>query len=637
MAHRRSRGNLVDYLVSAIEPALIILMVGSMMFFLLDLWYEGPFIERMRWVLFWFVLGIVLITRVSMQIGSSLAMGYGVALGGAVALVASTFAGFDPFLLLILGIVWWATHKLTFDSTLLDEDQDAGVGLLQESGVDALSDARPPSASNDDGTPAMDASLLGEHAWWKIWRRDAHEARRPNAPGVWLVYFTIASLPIFGVAQWFVPAIEEERRDRVFLYFLVYIASAMGLLLATSFLNLRRYLRQRRLKMPGAMTAAWLSTGTILIVGLTALAAALPFSGAGLQVLRGATSPKSDLRASRLAVLKDSAVQGRGATSEGPAASKSEAGSTSPEKAEGSGNTNDPNAAQQTSGKGQPGGDSGPGRAKSGAPTGERSPSGASSSGQQQSEQQASGEQGKSANGRTENASDRGKDAGQGGNQGDRNESNQNGKSSSDQNRATRDGAQQSPRLPSLRLQAPSWLMRLFKVVGMVGLVYGVLRYGMTILQALRDLLASLFGGLWGARPKRSEKDRDKEPGEPRVPLRPFAAYANPFNSGRAGKLSPDELVLYSFEALEAWATEHDLGRSAHETPTEFLGRLRAASTELGHDATPLVGHFVTIIYGQRSLKPEILPALREFWQTIERPLALRGDHAGQAAIGAAP
>ena len=93
MARNRPRGTLVDYLVAAIEPALIMIMVGSLMFFLLDLWYHGPFLERLRWILFWFVLGIVLITRVSMQIGTSLAMGYGVALGGAVALVASMLRG----------------------------------------------------------------------------------------------------------------------------------------------------------------------------------------------------------------------------------------------------------------------------------------------------------------------------------------------------------------------------------------------------------------------------------------------------------------------------------------------------------------------------------------------------------------
>ena len=186
MARNRSRGTLVDYLVAAIEPALIMIMVGSLMFFLLDIWYEGEFLDRLRWILFWFVFGIVLITRVSMQIGSALAKGYGVALGGAVALVATMLAGFQPFLLVVMGIVWWATHKLTFDCTLLDEDQDAGVGLLQESGLDpsALADAghttgRPAARrSGGDGHVALARSSLVEALGARLATRPDGRMRR---------------------------------------------------------------------------------------------------------------------------------------------------------------------------------------------------------------------------------------------------------------------------------------------------------------------------------------------------------------------------------------------------------------------------------------------------------------------------
>jgi hypothetical protein len=594
-------------------------MVGSLMFFLLDLWYEGSVLERLRWILFWFVFGIVLITRVSMQIGTSLAMAYGVTLGGAVAVVASLLTGFHPFLLVILGVVWWATHKLTFDCTLLDEDQDAGVGLLQETGLDrsALEDAGPPNVTDDPA--AMDASLLPDRPWWKVMEGDSDEARRPHPPGVWLIYFTLASLPVFGLGQWFVPAVEEERRAWLFLYFLAYISSGMGLLLTTSFLNLRRYLRQRKVKMPGAMTATWLSTGAILIVGLTLMAAVLPLPGSGLRILRGSTPESTDLRASRLAMLKDSGVQGEGAQSEGPAASKAKGPPSSTSKPKGSGQTNDKNAAQQTSGKGKGGGKSGPGNSKSGAPRGKSSKSQKGTPGKQGSPKQDQAEgQNKSKDGNAEKETDKGKDADQNSNPDEKDSPEQNDEKSSEENQNQSDSANESSRLPQLSFEPPSWLKGLVIIAGVVALIFGLYRYGSVLLQALLDLLASLFGGLWIEKREKRAKDVAAVVSEPVLPPRPFSSFGNPFDNGFAQRFSPNDLVIYSFEALEAWAYEHNLARSPHETPTEFVRRLGETRVDLRPDATRLVGFFVTIVYGQRGFKEDVLPPLEQFWRALQ-------------------
>jgi hypothetical protein len=624
MARSRRRGTLVDYLVAAIEPALIITMVGSLMFFLLDMWYDGPVIDRLRWILFWFVLGIVLITRVSMKIGSNLALGYGVALGGAVALVASVLAGFQPALLVIMGVVWWATHRLTFDCTLLDEDQDAGVGLLQETGLDPESMAEPipstPSPTDDDPA-AMDASLLPQGPWWKKAKSDSDGARRPNAPGTWLIYFTVASLPLFALGQWLVPAVEEERRTGLFLYFLAYISSAMGLLLATSFLNLRRYLRQRKLTMPGAMTATWLSTGAIVIVGLTLLAAALPLPGLGWNVIRGSTPASSDLRASNNAVLKDSGVQGEGAQSEGPAASKGAKPSASSGKEKGSGQTNDPNAAQQTAGKGRPGGKHAPGNSKSGAQRGKSAPSKGGAQGKEGSPQENkgdSGNQNKGKDGQAEKQAEPSKNADEKSSPDDKNAADQDNEKSSQENQNSNDESSPPSRLPSVPFAAPWWLRALFVAAGVAALIYGVLRYGLTLLDALRDLLASLFGGLFIQQPKKRAKAPEPPPGEQAPPRRPFASFPNPFETGLDQRFTPNDLVVYSFEALEAWASEHDLARSPNETPSEFVRRLGEARADLRQDATRVVGYFVTIVYGQKGFQSDVLAPLRQFWRALQ-------------------
>jgi hypothetical protein len=634
MARKRSRGTLVDYLVAAIEPGLIMIMVGSLMFFLLDTWYEGEFLDRLRWILFWFVFGIVLITRVSMQIGNELAKGYGVALGGAVALVATMLTGFQPFLLIVMGIVWWATHKLTLDCTLLDEDQDAGVGLLQESGLDtsAMADEgiTDPAARSHDDPDSMDTSLLPDRPWWKFWGRDGDGAHRPHAPGVWLIYFTIASLPLFGLGQWLVPAVQEDRRAWLFLYFLAYIASAMGLLLATSFLNLRRYLRRRKLKMPAAMTATWLSTGAMLIVGLTLAAAVLPLPLSEMRAAHGSAHASSDHRASKYAVLKDSGVQGEGARSEGQAASKSASKQASSGKAQGSGKTNDPNAAQQTNGQGKEGGAGGPGRSKSGAPKGKPSASqngrqgkngapqdqaGDKAKGGDKASEQAKGQdQAKGQNGRSEDQAE-GKEKAE---PGDQKGSEQDGEKSSEEKQDQGDSSSQAPKLPSLPHLPLDWLRTPIMIAGVLVLIYGIIRYGRDWLNALIAIIASILAGLGFGGKKEPSKEDANATAEPAPPPRPFASYANPFDVGLDHQLTPDDLVIYSFEALEAWAYEHELARSPHETPSEFANRVGEAHADLGPDATRLVGYFVAIIYGQRGFRSEILPPIRQFWRALQ-------------------
>ena len=93
---------------------------------------------------------------------------------------------------------------------------------------------------------------------------------------MWVVYFSLAALPLFGIGGWFVPAADPARRSLVFGLLVIYVASGMGLLLATSFLGLRRYLRQRKLEMPLEMTSTWILVGIAMIFATLIVAAILP-------------------------------------------------------------------------------------------------------------------------------------------------------------------------------------------------------------------------------------------------------------------------------------------------------------------------------------------------------------------------
>src|SRR5262249_10208472 len=135
-----------DYVSIAIGPVLIMLLVGSLVFFLTDLVYGGEYSARLLWILFWFVVGMVLIARMHIEMGGQKAKFYCGILGPLVYIALLKFVEYPEgtlaacawlINLLLLGVIWWATHRLTWDSTHIDDEVDAsGLGVLEAAGLD---------------------------------------------------------------------------------------------------------------------------------------------------------------------------------------------------------------------------------------------------------------------------------------------------------------------------------------------------------------------------------------------------------------------------------------------------------------------------------------------------------------------
>jgi hypothetical protein len=104
-------------------------------------------------------------------------------------------------------IIWWSAHRLTWDCTLIDDDVDAsGAGLLEEAGLEKgqpiANESTPPRPAKKKAS--REASSLDD------WRRRYAEYRakrtsKPHVPGVWVVYFSLAALPLFGLGQAEIP------------------------------------------------------------------------------------------------------------------------------------------------------------------------------------------------------------------------------------------------------------------------------------------------------------------------------------------------------------------------------------------------------------------------------------------------
>ena len=614
---RRPPETLADYLAVAVCPFLIFLLVASLMFFLVEVFHEGEYKLRLQFVMAMFCMAIVCIARIAMEEGTSYASLFALPLGAVVAfaimrLVPGGFMISWP----LMGIVWWAAHKLTWDCTLVDEKQDAsGQGLLQEMGLDPLAADVPRGPAGTTTRPfALEATSSAEtepdKAWWeKLLEPD----RRPHAPGVWVVYFSLAALPLFGIGGWFVS--EPEARTKVFQYLVVYVASGLGLLLATSFAGLRRYLRQRNLEMPVEMTATWVSVGAMLIVATLILAAILPRTRAEHSLSQVPAIFRSAVRqASNYALGPDGTSNdsnpGAANTDAEDDQSSDHSGGKKGEAKKGKGDKSKSKSKGDGDGKSEQGGGDSQG--------------GKSSSQNDQSQNQDQANQSESSQSKGEKSSD---DDGQSKSGETGNEQSQQAENQAEQPQeqgdqsAQRQADQEYSDSSFSEFNAGSavfWLLKWLFWLGLLvaGLVAGwyyreqLAAAWKKLLVELRELWARWFGS-------KEQVQAASELGPVVLPPRPFSAFADPFVSGRAASMAWPEFVRYTFAAAEAWAREQGCPRHADQTPHEFAQSVAAVEPDLAGGVRSLASWYAQLAYAPRAAARGATEPLRQLWQTM--------------------
>ena len=142
----RHHKTLMDYLVITITPALIMTLISSLTFFLITVFYEGAFEMRLHFICAMYVMATVLIGRISMEEGTEHAVMYSIPLGLVAMLAVTNLVEIQSESLReiggiinvgLLAIIWWSAHKLTWDCTWINEDENAGgEGLLGNLGLD---------------------------------------------------------------------------------------------------------------------------------------------------------------------------------------------------------------------------------------------------------------------------------------------------------------------------------------------------------------------------------------------------------------------------------------------------------------------------------------------------------------------
>jgi hypothetical protein len=630
MASERQNQTLADYVALAISPALIMGLVASLVYFLINVLYAGEFVERLRWILFFFVFGAVLIARMTMRDDtSSRAVLYGVPLGFLTWLGMQLFVeypegtGVRPIASVInaglIGLVWWCAHRLTWDCTNIDEETDVDAqGLLQATGLED----KPETA-----TPAEEEKPKEPETMWQRWQRYREERKKKRTLGVWVVYFSLAALPLFGLGQALIPAEDAERRQSSFWLMIAYVGCGLGLLLTTCFLSLRRYLRQRRLQMPAAMTGTWLTVGGMLIAGLLIAGAVLPRPEAEYSVftLSPSKSPKRD--ASKYAVKNDKPGQNQGK----PGADDTEPGNKKDTPDSGG------NKGQQ---KGQKGDATGQGKDGSGGEKGKSSNNGKTQgkqSGNSQNSQKSEQNKGNPKSGNDQQGAKDKDNKSQGDSEnkdGEKNKEQKSGKDSSD-NSASKSNSSSKSSASALKDMvskvAPVLKWIVFGILA-AAVLFFVLRSGLQflanfsdwarrLLEAWRNFWANLFGG----RKREKEQEQEIEHEEEKLRERPFASFSNPF-MGRRSDMALPILIRYTFAATQAWARERDLGRQPGETPLEFANRVGAEVPALEKELHRLAVLYARAVYARGGLPGESVEVLRQFWKRLqavaEQPLS---------------
>lgn len=614
----RPQQTLADFLVAAICPALIMLLVGSLVFFLVEVFYQGFYPTRLLFVMAMFVLAIVCVARISMQEGSGYAALFGLPLAVVVGIAVSAFVQVQGPLAAVgpvinwglLALVWWSAHKLTWDCTLIDDTQDfTGEGLLQTMGL-AESAAEvgptPPPPSGEEGS------------WWTRW---FEQNRRPHAPGVWVVYFSLAALPLFGLGQWFIPESNSDLRRRAFWLLAIYTASGLSLLVATSFLGLRRYLRQRRVEMPASITAVWLAWGGALVLALLVVAALLP-------------RPAPEYSLAQSLIEFGSRQQQASDYGQGPDGGEDQDQSAEPTAEQGSG---EPQPGGE-SGKAEPGeqgeGEKGAGGSQSGGKTssGEQGSQGEQSGQSQQPAGEKAGEQSQSKQGGQGGEKAGEKSAGEKG-AGEKAGKNQGGQGQQGTTPQNQQPQQQSQQLsqqqpqPAPRSSPPislgslisglGWLMQiLFWAVVIGAALYFGWRYREELLAAWKKLLAEL-AELWAKLFGRGVAEAPAAVAAPASPpSKTFRDFADPFASGRAKQMPLAELVRYTFSALEAWGRDRQLPRAPGQTPLEYAQALAELTPPLAA-ARPVADLYCQLAFAPKPAASNVAASLQNLWTVM--------------------
>ncbi len=641
----------LDAAAVAMSTTLIIGMVGSLVFFLIIAFYRGQYDSRLMYIFGLYSAAIVLVARIAIESGRAYANAFSFPLAAVSILAIMRFVTISgplgPLSWLVniglLAIAWVLADRITFDCTLIsDRERSLQQGLLQSLGL-----LKP---DGEIRTPSVIANDVAADKTSGVDKAKPRKKRRHN-PGVWVLYFALLAFPLFGLGQLAIP--DERQRGWAFTFLISYLACALCLLVLTSLVGMRRYLRQRGVAMPADMSMQWLTAGvgSVLFILVLCLVLPLPGRSLGLVGLPAIFQSPDGLTTSRWGRGEEGsdnqsnqdAARAAPEAPENRPAGQPDAPANGPPQADGPGSPQasdraGDNAPQQGSEKGASENEQSNSPASSQTSSDQDNSNSAKDSqrdaGQSTSDSpKDNGTKEDQAENQSENQASTGNDNANTGDQpgqADQNNQPENNPSDNNQPRQSDQGAETSSSQPTSSAANPvsqflgqfGSLGELFKWLTIAVLAAIVILYAMThpseVAKFWRELcafIAALFG-------RRQTQEASSTPStnkleQPKL-RRPFHSFANPFAVQLAG-WTPAQVVEHSFAALEAWAAEHGTPRQEQQTAAEFARQLASAQPPLGPHAANAASMLDQLMFANWKPKPEELKPLAKLWQSLER------------------
>ncbi|MCP4081968.1 MAG: DUF4129 domain-containing protein [Pirellulaceae bacterium] len=609
-------------------PALTMLVVSSMAFFLVEIFYSGPFVGRVKWILTLFCFAAVLISRISIEEGFHRASGFGLILGVATLVVTSRLMQGNPIALAgIIAFVWWAAGRLTWDCTFIDESRDAtGQGMIDLAIIrfnrfrGVASDAMTHS-NNGVGAEETDAAESANKNPWELFVDVFWKRKQANTPGLWAFYFLLMGLPLFGLGQLMLSMTDDTAHRAAASHFFFYVVGLLGLLMLSSVLGMHRYLQSNQSAMPANIAKRWIIAGTILAIGITGFCFMLPRPTAQYSVGNWLPKLTSQFTSpSQQSMGNDGQKKGENNNQSGGPDSRqaeseqdqdNEQGSGGNEQKSEQGETRDTEGGENAGGESQ--GKQGSGgkqkgesksssksskskKGKQGRKSSDKSKSNSKNSQSKKNDPNSKSSQQKEQNVKSNKQSRQQKKSSKG-----RGSQRQSRSSRRNQNQSKKSNQQNST--PS---NVGSFLGSLFRYMVLITCFLAILWFGFKhraqILPWIRSFLAELadfWNRLWNRKPKPKPTPLPKAltPTAKKVDLPGFSKYSDPFGNQNAEQWSPERIVKYTFEALEAWARDLNCERKPDETALEFADAIAANQPSLKKEAVHLANLYSRLAY----------------------------------------